>query len=671
MPALLILILLLVTSVQAQAGGEYVVIIHDNIPPYEYMDVSGNPAGFLPDLAAAIARVTGRPIRVTFQAKEPWHLYEGVTLEPVFISNTSGLQQGYEPLLPVEYGLYMIDCQANSGVAAPGSTVLVPEAGAMELPVNRVAPFLTIIPVSHTLDACSRLEMGLGDVALVDIAQAEYIISRKESSTICLTSGPRISGTYGFAFYGWDENPETEIHEAVSSLKASGEFDSLYRKWFVPADDTKTPDWAFPLFSLFTPVALILLTAFSWSWALRYQVEKKTRELQQELLDRRRAEEALTIASNHLHNIIDSIADPVFVKDRDHRWVILNEAFCRFIGHSRETLIGKTDSDIFPVSEAEIFRERDEQVFSTGRDDINEEYLTDAEGKRHIIVTKKTLYTDPAGQQYIVGVISDITERKRFEEEIRRFNEELERRVGERTSELEHATREMESFTYSVSHDLRAPLRAIDGFSTILLMESAENLTTEEQRLLSLVKQNIHQMSLLIDGLLNLSRMGRRALQRERVNPATIISEVFEEMKDERRGRKISLLMGDLPPCTADRSLLRQVYMNLISNALKFSRTREVAILEVGSIQKDDGTVYFVRDNGIGFDMKYYDKLFGVFQRLHNFTDIEGTGVGLAIVQRIIQKHGGKLWAESEPGKGATFSFTLGEGAGNVTDPES
>jgi PAS domain S-box-containing protein len=502
--------------------------------------------------------------------------------------------------------------------------------------------------------------------------------------------------------------------------------------------------------------------------------------LEHNIAELEQTRDALSMARSHLYTIIDSIADPVFVKDRHHRWVVLNDAFCRMVGHSREELIGRTDRDFFPEGEYRIFLERDDSVFTIRKEDINEESLTDATGKRHILLTKKAVFRSPDGEDYLVGVASDITEirdaeeearqlnrqiefilgatrtgldiidgdfnvryvnpewqktygnftgRKCFEyfmgrdtpcpgcgileairtrrtivteetlvregdrpvqvttipfqgedgewlvaevnvdiserihheQEIRLFNEELEERVRQRTSDLERATREMESFSYSVSHDLRAPLRAIDGYSSILLNETQERLNPPDIRLLTLIRQNINQMALLIEGLLNLSKIGKQAPQKEQIDMEALVREVFDTMKEERKGRDITLEIGKLSPCLADMLMIRQVYSNLLSNALKFTRSRKKTVIEVGSFQREDDIVYFVRDNGIGFDMKFYNKLFGVFQRLHTIPGIEGTGVGLAIVHRIIQRHGGRIWAESEHDKGATFYFTLGK----------
>jgi PAS domain S-box-containing protein len=415
-------------------------------------------------------------------------------------------------------------------------------------------------------------------------------------------------------------------------------------------------------FYLFTPVALLILAAFSWSWALRYQVRKKTAELQEELVTRVRTEQELRTARNYLNNIIDTIAEPVFVKDRQHRWVILNDAVCRMIGHPREELLGKTDYDIFPPSEAEVFHQRDEIVFKTGTADTNEEFLTDASGNTHTILTKKTLYTDSQGNPYIVGIILDITERKRFDEETKRFHEDLEKRVQERTQELEVSNRELESFTYTVSHDLRAPLRAIDGFSSIVLSEAESSLTKENVHMLLQVRKNTQQMAMLIDDLLNYSRVGKLVLNRQWIYPATIVVDVLKELESEKKDRDVRINVDYLPPLYADAGMLHQVYYNLLSNALKFSRLRPYTEIEIGANVKDGTWVYFVRDNGIGFDMQYQDQLFGVFHRLHHLAEYEGTGVGLAIVHRIIQRHNGSIWANSEEGKGATFYFTMDMG---------
>ncbi len=243
--------------------------------------------------------------------------------------------------------------------------------------------------------------------------------------------------------------------------------------------------------------------------------------------------------------------------------------------------------------------------------------------------------------------------------EARKFNAELEQRVAARTAQLEAANKELEAFSYSVSHDLRAPLRAIDGFSRLMLEDYGPQLEAEAQRYLKVVRENTQQMGQLIDDLLAFAHLNRQALETQRVETAQLARRALAEVHADQNERLVEIMIGDLPPCQGDPTLLKQVFVNLLSNALKFTRERTPARIEVGYAALDTEHIYFVRDNGAGFDMQFAHKLFGVFQRLHRAEDYEGTGVGLAIVQRIIHRHGGRIWAEAEVGKGATFYFTL------------
>jgi signal transduction histidine kinase len=242
---------------------------------------------------------------------------------------------------------------------------------------------------------------------------------------------------------------------------------------------------------------------------------------------------------------------------------------------------------------------------------------------------------------------------------LRLENAALERRVRERTAELEIANHELEAFSYSVSHDLRAPLRHIDGFTNILMEKHAAAMPPDAQRLLGVVISEARQMDRLIDDLLRFSRLGQQSLTKESIPLAAMFREVLDELQTEHAGRKVEIRLGELPDCRGDRSLLRQVVVNLLSNAFKFTRQRENALVEIGGRLQDQERVYFVRDNGAGFEMQFARRLFGVFQRLHRAEEYEGTGVGLSIVQRIIVRHGGRIWAEAALDQGATFYFTL------------
>jgi signal transduction histidine kinase len=255
---------------------------------------------------------------------------------------------------------------------------------------------------------------------------------------------------------------------------------------------------------------------------------------------------------------------------------------------------------------------------------------------------------------------NQMTERRqRAEKALQKAHDELEIRVEERTSELQSANKELEAFSYSVSHDLRTPLRAIDGFSQILLEDHREKLDKEGRRVLDIIRNNTGRMGELISDLLTFSRLGRRDIKKSVIDMQELAKDVFEQLKDTAPQRKPKIKINALPFAYGDESLIREVLINFLSNAIKFGENEKSSLIEVGGESKDNENIYYVKDNGVGFDMKYSDKLFGVFQRLHSQEEFKGTGVGLALVQKIIHRHGGRVWAEGKVNKGATFYFTL------------
>ena len=380
-----------------------------------------------------------------------------------------------------------------------------------------------------------------------------------------------------------------------------------------------------------------------------------------------RSRHALEVQSNMLQTVLDSMSEGLVAADQDGKFVLWNIAAKNILGRGAENIPPEEwpayyqlylpdKVTPFPQEHLPLLRALHGESSSA---ELFVRYPADNQGV-WIEVGGKPLKDKSGG--VIGGVVAfrDITQRRADEQKIRRLNEELEQRVIERTAQLQAANRELESFTYSVSHDLRAPLRHISGFSRILSEEFGAALPDEAQRHLLRIDDGARRMGLLVDGLLGLARVGRQALSLQPTALDPVVREVVSMLTPETEPQKVEWKIAPLPVVECDPVLVRQVFQNLIANAMKYSRRRSKATIEIGQTEKDGETVFFVRDEGVGFNMKYADKLFGVFQRLHRPEEFEGTGVGLATVHRIVQKHGGRIWANAELDKGAIFYFTLG-----------
>jgi PAS domain S-box-containing protein len=385
----------------------------------------------------------------------------------------------------------------------------------------------------------------------------------------------------------------------------------------------------------------------------------------QDITNEREVSKQLAQSERQLSTLVSNLPGMVYrcLNDRDRTMLFLSDGCLAITGYTREDFVENktvTFSGIILDSDRDVVWENWQNALAKGEMYDDEYQIRNANGEtRWVWERGRGVYNDTGDVLYIEGYIEDVSYRKRAEDAIQKLNDELEKRVLERTVQLQASNKELEAFSYSVSHDLRAPLRAIDGFTRILFEDYMPLFDDEGKRVCSVIQDTAIRMGQLIDDLLALSRLNRADMHFTKINMENLAKIVFSEIANHEDVQRIHFKINSLHAAMGDQVLVRQVLVNLISNAVKFSGQRAIAKITLSSEKEKTMVVYCISDNGAGFDMKYSDKLFGAFQRLHSVKEFDGTGIGLAIVQRIIHRHGGEVWAKGEVGKGASFYFSL------------
>ncbi|MBI4291353.1 MAG: transporter substrate-binding domain-containing protein [Betaproteobacteria bacterium] len=629
-------------------------------PPYAIVKPDGEPDGFSVELLKAVA--SEMRIGLAFQVG-PWNeilrKFRAGQLQvlPLFAMNPERAKYADAtiPYLTV-YGAVFVrkdERRIRAFGDLPGKLVIVMKGDFGHEYALSHGLGEHLVATASVAEGMNLLASGKHDALLVSRLGGLQVLKQLGIKNIVPVGPPIEDYQLKFSFAVRKGNAEllARLNEGLALIKTNGTYDKIHEKWLGVLDPRPVTFQDFVPYLI--PAAGILIALLA---GLILQ-----RRL---LILRKRTEEQLRKQREWLRVTLTSIGDGVIATDLEGRVTFMNAVAEDLTGWPVSEAIGKRLDDVFRIL-VQHGRQAAEnpvaKVLATGATVglADQTILVRRDGTEVPIDDSGAPIRDRDGKATgVVLAFRDITERQRAEAKIEQLNHELEQRLVA----LEAANKELDAFAYSVSHDLRAPLRGVDAFVRILLDKYASPLEEDARHCLQMIRDNSTQMGLLIDDLLGFSRLSQKPLVKETVRQEVLVQDALEGLEAERKGRQIELSVGELPAAEADPHLLKQVWINLIGNALKYTRSRDQAVIRIGSETKNGVPVYFVQDNGVGFDMRYAGKLFGVFQRLHRAEDYEGTGVGLAIVQRIIGRHGGRVWVQAAKNQGATFYFTL-EGA--------
>ena len=652
-------------------GGDF------NFPPYEFIDEYGQPAGYIVELTKAIARHL--EITVDIQLK-PWNeIRSGLDsgkidmVQCMFYSDertkTYDLSQAYT------YVSYTVvskkDFPEISGIEElKGKSIIVMNGDIMHDEAKKYDLENQLTLVDSQEEAILLLAEGNHDCALVSQIPALYWINKHKIRNLKVHERPLLytEACYAVTHNGASSYILSQFSEALTSIKATGEYRQIYSEWLGVYEKSEVGliDFLRYFIYIIIPILILLAGTLLWSNTLQRKVAERTAELEKEIAIRKQTEQELIESEDQIRLLLNSAAEAIYGVDMEGNCTFINKSALQMLRYQNpEQLIGRNmhqmihhshvDGSHFPEEECRIFN----AFLNQENAHITEEVLWRSDGTSFPV--EYWSYVQRKHGEVVGAVVTfiDITERKIAQEREKQFIAELEQQVNKRTAELLESKKELEEFSYTVSHDLRSPIRAMAGFSTIILNDYHDLLNPEVVRLMQIINNNARYMGDIIDDLLAFIQFNKQELVPVNIDMYALAEEVWAGINNIENKKDIRFTIYPMPGILGDYLMVSKIWQCLFDNAVKFSSKMPVQVIEVGTITENEKIVYFVKDNGVGFDMAYSGKLFKVFEHLHNPKEYEGTAASLAIIHRIITRHGGKIWATSEINKGATFYFTI------------
>jgi PAS domain S-box-containing protein len=640
--------------------AELRVVTDDNYPPYLFRNSDGQLQGIVKEKWALWSKKTGIPARVEgMQWARAQESIRNDTADVIDVIVETEARKGLYEFSPayatMEAAVFFhrTITGINDTVSMRGFTIGAKEGSAC---ANWLADrgIETIRPYSDSEALIQAANIGEVRLFCMDLPPAQYFLLKHELGDEFRHSPPLYSTRLHWAV----RKGRSELRDFIQSgfdritPQELGDIDAHWLGY--PLQFVINPRYWYYFGILAATIVAAAALLLLWNRTLRLQVAAKTADLTAAL-------EALRRHADTVQDLYNNAPCGYHSVNLDGVYVQVNDTELRWLGYTRDEVIGKLRfTDLLTDEGRRQFHLNFQKFKELGTMSDLEYELRRKDGSTFFVLLSTTMIPDENGNFWMSRTtLYDITERKRAEAQIRLLNVELERRVAERTLQLEEANKEMESFSYSVSHDLRAPLRSISGFGALLLEDHAASLSPEGRDYLGRMVAAAHRMGELIDALLGLAGISRQQMSLAPVDLSQLAHAIAEDLQASAVERRVEFVIAEGVVVRGDPRLLRVVLENLLGNAWKYTAKQGQARIEFGVTEVDGSTAYFVRDNGVGFDMAYADKLFGAFQRLHSVKDFEGTGIGLMTVQRIVHRHWGRVWAEGGVGEGATFYFTL------------